>query len=75
MYKRHMYVTHTHTLSLPFSVCVYVASAFSDIYVQRGILFAAQCTAKIAYEVRHELHLLLLVLIAAMHCKKVGSMK
>jgi len=40
-------------------VCVYVASAFSDIYVQRGVLFAAQCTAKIAYEVCYELHLLL----------------
>lgn len=45
--------------SLCVCVCVYVASTFSDIYVQRGVLFAAQCTAKIAYEVCHELLLLL----------------
>lgn len=55
-------------------LCVYVSSTFSDIYVQRGVLFAAQCTAKIAYEVRHELHLLLLFIceLSALREKSVN---
>lgn len=42
------------------AMCVCVSEcAFSDIYVQLAILFAVQCTAKIAHEVHHDLHLLL----------------
>lgn len=69
LYVQATYVWHVVCVcvTLCVCVCVYVASAFSDIYVQRGVLFAAQCTAKIAYEVCHELHLLLLVFISAMH--------